>query len=69
MNMRYLRRLLFPATLGLVSCAGIGVADERQAFVDQMVADHGFDAAELQRVLGDAQRVQSILDAISRPAE
>jgi membrane-bound lytic murein transglycosylase B len=67
--MRYLRRLLLPATLSLVSCAGITLADERQAFVDQMVAEHGFDAAELQALLGDAQRVQSILDAISRPAE
>ena len=39
------------------------------AFIDLMVKKHGFQAAEVQAVLNSAERKQSILDAISRPAE
>lgn len=38
-------------------------------FIDQMVEEHGFERAALTRVLADAKTQQSILDAISRPAE
>ncbi len=67
--MHRLRQLLFPATLVLASCAGIGIADEQQDFIASMAAEHGFDAAELERLLGEAKRVQVILDAIAKPAE
>ncbi|MDP5054693.1 MAG: lytic murein transglycosylase B [Congregibacter sp.] len=40
-----------------------------QALVDEMVAEHGFSREELQSVFMAAERQQSILDAISRPAE
>ena len=40
-----------------------------QAFIDQMVKEHEFDRAELTTVLAEAQVRQSILDAISKPAE
>ena len=39
------------------------------AFIERMVAKHGFDSAYLQGVFAQARRRQSILDAISRPAE
>ncbi len=42
---------------------------EVQAFIDEMVSDHGFSRAELERVLGEAEHKQAIIDAITRPAE
>lgn len=42
--------------------------DVRQ-FVDEMARDYGFDRGEVEQILGQAQTKQSILDAISRPAE
>jgi membrane-bound lytic murein transglycosylase B len=42
---------------------------EVQAFVDRMVAEHSYDRDKLLSVLSDAESKQSILDAISRPAE
>lgn len=41
----------------------------RQAFIDRMHSEHGFDRGELRDLLAQAQTQQSILDAISRPAE
>ena len=41
----------------------------RDAFVAQMVEEHGFDAGELAAILERAEIEQSILEAISRPAE
>lgn len=40
-----------------------------KAFVDKMVNEHKFDAQEVKALLAKAERKQSILDAISRPAE
>jgi membrane-bound lytic murein transglycosylase B len=42
---------------------------EVQGFIEEMVADHGFVKSELQHVLANAQYKQSIIDAITRPAE
>ena len=39
------------------------------AFIDRMVTAHGFERAEVESILNNAQRKQSIIDAISRPAE
>ncbi len=38
-------------------------------FIDRMVVEHSYDRDRLCEILGDAQSKQSILDAISRPAE
>lgn len=38
-------------------------------FVDEMVQQHGFTAAEVNQLLSKAQKRQPILDAIARPAE
>jgi membrane-bound lytic murein transglycosylase B len=39
------------------------------AFVDEMVKQHGFKRDEVQQWLSRAERQQSVLDAIARPAE
>lgn len=39
------------------------------AFVDEMVKQHGFKREEIQQWLTRAERQQSVLDAIARPAE
>ncbi|GAA3945494.1 lytic murein transglycosylase B [Allohahella marinimesophila] len=38
-------------------------------FIDRMVEQHGFDRPYLQGLFDDASKQQSIIDAISRPAE
>lgn len=43
--------------------------DDAKALVDEMVTEHQFDRAELQALLKSAEKKQSILDAIARPAE
>jgi membrane-bound lytic murein transglycosylase B len=40
-----------------------------EAFVAQVVAEHGLDTELVRSVLADARYQQSIIDAISRPAE
>lgn len=42
---------------------------EGRAFIATMVEDFGFEAGRVANLLGQAQRQQAILDAISRPAE
>lgn len=39
------------------------------AFIDEMVKQHGFKRDEMQQWLTRAERQQSVLDAIARPAE
>ena len=45
-----------------------GTADV-DAFIDTMVAKHDYDRAELERILGEAEVKQSILEQIAKPAE
>ena len=52
----------------LLSSATFANTDE-QAFIDKMVKEHQFDAAEISALLGQAKKQQSIIDAMSRPAE
>ncbi len=40
-----------------------------RAFIDRMVEVHGLDRAEVTALIGEARRKDSILEAISRPAE
>jgi membrane-bound lytic murein transglycosylase B len=42
---------------------------QAQGFIDDMVTRHGFKREEVVQWLAQAQRQQSILDAIARPAE
>lgn len=39
------------------------------AFIDQMVIEHNYDRATVERIIGGAETQQKILDAIARPAE
>jgi len=40
-----------------------------QAMVEELVTEEGFDRAQLETLFSKAERQQSIIDAISRPAE
>jgi membrane-bound lytic murein transglycosylase B len=67
------RLLLLGAVLTVV-LNGSARADYSQrsdvrAYVDELVASHGFVAEELIELFARAERKQSILDAIARPAE
>lgn len=42
---------------------------EANTFIDEMVSRHHFAADALRKTFADAQRQQSVLDAIARPAE
>lgn len=55
---------LTPAALALDT----GRADV-EAFMDRLASQHGFDRTFVQQALSESKRQQSILDAISRPAE
>jgi membrane-bound lytic murein transglycosylase B len=62
------------AALLLASAASAAVADYSQhelagPFIETMVQQHGFDRGQVTAWLRQAERRQSILDAISRPAE
>ncbi|WP_439133530.1 lytic murein transglycosylase B [Pseudomaricurvus sp.] len=54
---------------GVVSAANYADDSGATAFIDQMVKDYGFSEDELKGWLSQAEKKQSILDAISRPAE
>ena len=42
---------------------------DAQAMIDELVSQEGFDRAELEKVFASAERQESILKAIARPAE
>ncbi len=54
-----------------LSCAAdnYGVSPAARAVVEELVEEEGFDRQELMRVFAQAQRKDSILEAIARPAE
>ena len=68
-----LRLLMFGGLVSLVmhtsAYADYTQRADVQAYVAELVAEHGFAAEELEDLLSRAQRKQSILDAIARPAE
>ena len=65
------RILLVSLSLLASSAFGAGYAAHPAfpAFEAKMVQEHGFKTQELRRLLGDAERKDSILEAIARPAE
>lgn len=53
-----------------VPCFALDVSrPEVRHFIDEMNRDHGFARAEVTALMENAQTIQPILDAISRPAE
>lgn len=65
-----MRRTLL-ATFGLLAAATISAQDtaEPALFISELAEETGWAAADIQATLAGARKVQSILDAISRPAE
>ena len=62
-----MRKILFLLlfTLPALAAEHPGAED----FVQRAVAEHGLDEAKVRTLLSDAEYKQSIVDAISRPAE
>ncbi len=77
--MRFSQIKSWPLIKGWLSAVGLGLcvgasADYTQhplaaEFVNEMVQQHGFTAAEINQWLSKAEKRQPILDAIARPAE
>ncbi len=69
--MRVLRALWLPLVLAPMICHGADYRNSEDAlsFIAEMEQEHQYDRAVLNRVFAAAERKQSIIDAISRPAE
>ena len=67
----HIRPLILSVLLGITLQAQALDTDrpDVNAFIDRMVDEHNYDRDTLNSVLSDAATQQSILDAISRPAE
>ncbi len=64
------RRSLFIFVLLLITLRAVANTGEGvSTFIDKMVKEHGFKAAELESLFNQTRVSRSILDAISRPAE
>ena len=61
--------LLLLGMIALHATAEYAERDEVQAFIGELAANDAFDPVELKRVFEGAVYKQSIIDAISRPAE
>jgi len=57
--------LLFPATLYALDSD----REDVQSFMEKLVTEHGFEREYVESILTQGETQQSILDAISRPAE
>src|SRR5690625_435509 len=65
-----MRLVLFAAALlALVSAQAEEPHPGAAGFADRMVAEYGLDREHVDEVLADARFQQSIIDAITRPAE
>lgn len=70
--LRHFYRAGFAAFLGLalpLQAADYQNSETVDEFIAELTRDHGFAAEQLREVFGQVERKQSILDAISRPAE
>ena len=58
------------AALGVSQAYALDITrPEVASFIDRMVSEHSYDRSTLERFLGEAETKDSILEAISRPAE
>jgi membrane-bound lytic murein transglycosylase B len=67
-----MKRILPGSALLLTFCTSFALDTEQpevRSFIDEMVAEHGFERDALTAVLADAEFKQNIIDAISKPAE
>jgi membrane-bound lytic murein transglycosylase B len=56
-------------TMSAPESGGYASNPQVQVFINEMVARHGFSKQELEKVFSQAERNDSILEAMSRPAE
>ncbi|WP_227519895.1 lytic murein transglycosylase B [Mangrovitalea sediminis] len=68
-GVRSLWLLLLLAGVSLSARANYLSNPDAQHFIDMMVSKHGFSRFEMERWMANADRKDSILEAISRPAE
>ncbi len=61
--------LCLPAAVGVAATGPDEPHPGAQLFIERVVAEHGLEAAEVRAWLEDARFQQSIIDAITRPAE
>jgi len=63
--------LIFSAILLISGCSQAATSRDAQidTFVNNMVAKHGFEESYVRGIVNEAEKKQSILDAMSRPAE
>ncbi len=63
--------ILIPCAWGLAPCGFTEYLQrpEAQAFIDDLVREHQLERAGLEQALSEATRSESVLEAISRPAE
>lgn len=66
-----MKKILVTALLSALSVSAMAgkAPTELNEFADYMQQKHGFDKAQIQKSLNKAEKRQSILDAMSRPAE
>lgn len=67
-----LKKRILPALLLLFCGPAFAIDTDRpevQRFIDRMVEAHSYDRQRLETVLAEAESKESILEAISRPAE
>jgi len=71
MSLRLKITIILSCLWPTLSCAAdnYGVNPAAHAVVDELVAGEGFDRQELMSIFAQAQRKDSILEAIARPAE
>ena len=71
MSVRLKIALIFSCLWTTLSCAAdnYAVHPAAQVGVDELVQEEGFDREELMQVFAEAERQESILKAIARPAE
>lgn len=65
---RFLSGVMF-LVVSLTAQADYRAHPEAQAFIETMVNEQGFERAELLELFAQAERQESILEAIARPAE
>ena len=61
------RAVLASAVIALLTTTAS--ADDRTVFIEEMTSQYGFDADFVSEVIANAETKQSIIDAMSRPAE
>jgi membrane-bound lytic murein transglycosylase B len=67
--MKLVSTLVMLVLISVVAKADYSEHPDAKAFIDSLVQEHGFDAEFVRNALKSAERKESILAAISRPAE